>query len=180
LIGFFVGWTLNAYFKQKEKVETLASQIKLACEQNDFGPGFSPEDQEALCENADKIVEDEGEIQQDEIQEREIQEREIQEREIQNRENQDEERQDREKQDQEVQDGELNDRDPDDPETDDPDPDDPDPDDPEIQDEETDDPDPASPYNFTFTFTIPGDNPAEPDRTYTVTCNSGTGECTVS
>lgn len=34
-----------------------------------------------------------------------------------------------------------------------------------------------SAYPFTFNFTVPGDNPAEPDRTYTVTCTQS--GCTV-
>lgn len=34
-----------------------------------------------------------------------------------------------------------------------------------------------SAFPFSFTFTIPGDNPAEPDRTYTVTCTQS--GCTV-
>lgn len=92
----------------------------------------------------------------------EIQEPEIQEREIQ----------EPERQDPEIADGEVDDPDPDDPETQDPEIQDP-----EIQEPEKDDPDPASPYNFTFTFKIPG-NGESGDTTYRVTCNSGTGNCT--
>lgn len=74
----------------------------------------------------------------------------------------------------ETQDPEVGDDETQDPEVDNPDPDDPEKQDDEIQDPEVDDPDPASPYNFTFIFTIqtPTGNQA-----YSVTCNSGTGDC---
>lgn len=79
-----------------------------------------------------------------------------------------------ERQEAEIQDGESDDPEQQDAEIQDPEKDDPDPDDPE-----KDDPDPASPYNFTFQFVVPGAG-GSPDQTYTVTCNSGTGSCSVS
>lgn len=46
-----VAW--NAYFDQKEKAQTLAQQIDLACELGTFGPpDFTPEDTAELCSNA--------------------------------------------------------------------------------------------------------------------------------
>ena len=180
LIG--VAW--NAYLGEKGKNLTLAQQIDAACQQGDLGPGLTPDDDKAglspelekrLCENAQAVIEQndpelqdneiqEEEIQQDEVQEREIQEREIQERENQNPENQNLESQEPEEQNSEDQEAEI--QEPEEQES-------------ENQDPEIDDPDPASPYQFVFTFTIPSNGAGQPDRTYTVTCNSGTGNCTV-
>ena len=200
LVG--VGW--KAYFSEKNKSQTLAQQVALACENGEFGPGFSAEDQEALCSNADKVIEQQGEIQDDEVQEEEIQEAEIQDPEIpdvelqelerqnpevqdaesqdpeaqeseeQNPETQDEENQDPEAQDNEVQDPEIQEDEKQDDENQDPEVQDE-----EVQDPEIDDADPASPYTFSFTFTVQG-NGITPAQTYTVTCNSGTGACTVT
>lgn len=80
----------------------------------------------------------------------------------------------------EIQDPEVQDPEVQDPEVDDPDPNDPDPNDPDpVDDPDPNDPDPASPFDFTFTFTVPASG-LDPARTYTVSCNSGTGHCTVS
>lgn len=187
LVG--VGW--YAYFDQKGKSQSLwlSRSHSLA--------------------NAEKVIENQGKIQDNEVQEEELQEPEIQnpelqEPETQERENQEPEKPDAETQEAEQQEDEVQDPESQDPEIDDPDSDDPenqepenqDPEeqdveiqddevqDPEIQEDETqdpeiNDPDPASPYTFTFVFTVPG-NALNPDRTYTVTCNSGSGACTVS
>lgn len=140
-----------------------------------------------LCENAQQVVDNDPEIQDQEIDDPDpndpdpVNDPDPDDPEVQDPESQDRERQDAEEQEGEVQDDEVQDGDPDDPDPNDPDPtDDPDPNDPDPDDPDPDDPDPASPYEFSFTFTIPGSNPAEPDRTYTVTCNSGTGNCTVT
>lgn len=85
---------------------------------------------------------------------------------------------DPEKQDSEVQNSEIQDPEIQDAEIQDAEIDDLDPDDPENQDPEIDDPDPASPYTFTFVFTVPGPG-GSPGTTYRVTCNSGSGSCTV-
>jgi hypothetical protein len=210
LVG--VGW--SAYFDEKNTSQTLAQQIAFACENGDFGPGFSDEDQAALCSNADKVIEDQGEIQDDEVQEEEIQEPEIQNPEIQNPEIPDLELQDAEKQEPETQnpetqDAEVQEAEEQNPETQDEETQDPEAQeqesqepevqedekqdeeiqepevqneeiqDEEVQDPEVDDPDPASPYTFTFQFTIPA-TVTRPAQTYTVTCNSGTGACSVT
>jgi hypothetical protein len=48
-----VGW--NAYFDQKGKTETLASQLQIACERGTIGPpDFTAEDADRLCSNAEK------------------------------------------------------------------------------------------------------------------------------
>lgn len=210
LVG--VGW--SAYFDEKNTSQTLAQQIAFACENGDFGPGFSDEDQAALCSNADKVIEDQGEIQDDEVQEEEIQEPEIQNPEIPDLELQDAEKQEPETQNPETQDAEAQEAEEQNPETQDEETQDPEAQeqesqepevqedevqedekqdeeiqepevqneeiqDEEVQDPEVDDPDPASPYTFTFQFTIPA-TVTRPAQTYTVTCNSGTGACSVT
>lgn len=135
IVGGLLGYWINATFQEKAKVQTLAEQLATACSSGDFGPGISYEDQQMICKNAQKVIENQGEIQDSEIQEREIQEREIQEPEIQdpenqNKETQDPEDQESETQDPEIQDPEIQDDETQDPEKDDPDPDDPDPNDP--------------------------------------------------
>lgn len=167
-----VAW--RAYFKEKDESQTLAQQIHLACNSGIFGSDFSFEDREALCNNAEKVIRNDPELQDEEIQEAENQEPEIQEREVQDPELADAERQDAEEQEAEFQDEELQESEINDPETQEAEIQDE-----EVQDPEVDDPDPASPYTFTFTFTVPG-NGNQPGTTYTVTCNSGTGACTVS
>lgn len=162
-----VGW--NAYFGETQKTQTLAEQIDAACKDGELRD-FPRKYRGILCENARKVIEEtDPDLHNDEVQDNEIQDPEIQDPENQEREDQEAEIQDPEVGDDEVQDGEIND----------PDPDDPDPDDPENQDPEIDDPDPASPYDFVFIFTVPGDGLMIPDRTFTVTCNSGNGNCTV-
>jgi hypothetical protein len=52
---FAIAW--NAYFSEKAKARTLAQQIAYACENNTFGPGLDQEDETRLCENADKVIE---------------------------------------------------------------------------------------------------------------------------
>lgn len=48
-----VGW--NAYFDQKDKAQTLAQQLQIACERGTIGPpDFTAEDAERLCSNAEK------------------------------------------------------------------------------------------------------------------------------
>lgn len=48
-----VGW--NAYFDQKDKAQTLAQQLQIACERGTIGPpDFTAEDAERLCSNAAK------------------------------------------------------------------------------------------------------------------------------
>lgn len=181
-----VGW--NAYFGQKDKTLTLAEQIDAACKQGDLGQntdskdlsvGLSPEDEEALCSNAQSVIDEndpefqdeeiqESEVQEPELQESEIQDPEFQEEEVQTPENQNEESQELENQEAEEQEAEIQD----------PENQDPEEQDPENQDPEIDDPDPASPYIFTFTFTVPGPGGTE-GTTYRVTCDSGTGNCNV-
>src|SRR4051812_38830936 len=50
-----ISW--NAYFSEKAKSRTLAQQIAFACENNRFGPGLDTNDEKRLCENADKVIE---------------------------------------------------------------------------------------------------------------------------
>lgn len=48
-----VGW--NAYFDQKDKAQTLAQQLQIACERGTIGPpDFTAEDAQRLCSNAEK------------------------------------------------------------------------------------------------------------------------------
>lgn len=140
VMGGLLGYWINATFQEKQKAKTLAEQIASACRSGDFGPGISFDDEKTICKNAQKVIENQGEIQDKEIQEREIQEPEIQEPEIQNPENQNKETQepedqeaetqDPETQDAEEQEPEIQDDETQDPEIDDPDPNDPDPNDP--------------------------------------------------
>lgn len=147
-LAILVGVAWGAYFQEKGKALTLAEQIASACRQGDLGegltpddlePGLSPEDEEALCDNATKVIEEnDPELQDQEIQEAEIQDPEIQEPEfldpeIQDAERQDSERQDAEEQELEIQDPEIQDDEIQDPEEQNP----------EEQDPEINDPDPA-------------------------------------
>jgi len=137
-LAALIGVAWNAYFKEKEKTQTLAQQISFACDSGDFGEGLSPEDVKALCENAQEVIEEnDPELQDEEIQEAEIQDPEIQDPEDQNPETQDPESQDRENQDPESQDAEDQESEEQDPEIQDEETQDP-----EIQDPEVDDPDP--------------------------------------
>lgn len=58
-----MGVTWNAYFNQKAKTQTLAEQIAFACESGDFGPGVNQEDEDAMCKNAERVIEEEGSVQ---------------------------------------------------------------------------------------------------------------------
>lgn len=191
LIAFGVAslLTYRTLTNQAERGTTLAQELKEACLDDDI----ESKEIKKLCGHADEVVEkapefiNEVEIQEPEIQEPENQEPEIQEPEIQDPENNDfdpndlDPTDDPEVQDEEIQEPEIQDPEIQDPEIDDPDPNDPDPvDDPDPDDPENDDPDPASPFKFTFTFTIPGNGINDPGRTYTVICDSGTGDCTVT
>lgn len=130
------GWWYG--IRQKKDAETLAQQIAMACEKGDFGLDFSQEDEEVLCENAEKVIEEnDPELQDEEIQEREIQEPEIQEPEVQDPEDQNRETQDPETQDSETQDAEDQE-----PEIQEPEIQDEEKQEEEIQDPEIDDPDP--------------------------------------
>ena len=130
-----VAW--NAYFKEKDTSQTLAEQIRLACERGQPGviEGLSVEETRVICGNAKEVLEEddpelqEGEIQESEIQEPEIQDPEIQDPEDQNRETQDAETQDAETQDAEEQEPEIQEPEIQDEETQDPEKDDPDPND---------------------------------------------------
>ncbi len=54
-LGILIAVSWNAYFAQKEKAQTLAQQIDIACERGTFGPpDFTVEDAEELCETAKK------------------------------------------------------------------------------------------------------------------------------
>lgn len=183
------------------KADAAANTVEAICEAGDAAACrlLAQLDRAGQTETQDEEIQ-EPEIQEPERQEQELQEGEIPDPERQDPEGDDPELQNPETQDDEVddpdvdqpeiqddeqQDAELNDPDKDDPEIQDdeiqdPEVDDPDPDDPEQQDPEVDDPDPASPFTFTFVFTVPSDIPGRPGTTYTVTCNSGTGACTVA
>lgn len=52
LVG--VGW--KAYFNEKEKSQTLAQQISLACRSGDLGPGLDSDDEKQLCSNAQEVA----------------------------------------------------------------------------------------------------------------------------
>lgn len=137
-----LGVTWNAYFTERGKTQSLAQQIAFACQNGTLGPGISPEDEKSLCDNAEKVVNGSGEIQDDEVQESEIQESEVQESENQDPERQEPERQDPEAQADETQDAETQEDEVQDEETQDPEIQDEETQDPEIQDPEIDDPDP--------------------------------------
>ena len=122
LIG--VAW--NGYFNEKSKALTLAQQMSAACAQGDLSPELSPEEREAFCSNAQKVIEqNDPELQDQEIQEAEIQDPEFQQSEIQDPEIQNPEKLNAEIQNPEIQDPEIQN---------------PENQDPEIQDEETQDP----------------------------------------
>lgn len=53
-----VSW--NAYFKQKDAALTLAQQISFACKSGDFGPGITQENEDAICNNAKKVIQDQA------------------------------------------------------------------------------------------------------------------------
>lgn len=166
---------------------------KAACrllEQLDAADVAETQDDEIQEPEVQEPERQDPEWQDPESDDREIDQPERQEAELPDAETQDEERDDPEtdqpeSQDDEVQDSEVDDPDKDDPEqqdeeVQDPEIDDPDPNDPESQDAETDDPDPASPFTFTFVFTVPSDIPGKPGTTYTIVCDSGAGTCKVS
>jgi hypothetical protein len=54
----FVTW--RAYFNEKEKSQTLAEQIAAACDSGTFGPGLSQDDEDKLCSNAQKVIDNSG------------------------------------------------------------------------------------------------------------------------
>jgi len=148
LVGLFILWLLtlglaiylftSAYLDERSKSQTLAEQIAAACGSGHFeSSGLSEEDEDALCSNADKVIEDGGEIQDGEIQESEVQDPEIQ-----NPEQQEREIQDRENQNQELQGAEAQDPEEQEPEIQDPEEQEPEVQDPENQDPEINDPDP--------------------------------------
>jgi len=56
LIGLVVvSW--NAYFKEKDKTETLAQQIQVACDSGNFNKEFGQANQTVLCNNAERVIE---------------------------------------------------------------------------------------------------------------------------
>lgn len=55
-LAALVGVAWNGYFDQKNEALTLAQQIDAACASGDFGPGVNATDQEALCSNAQKVI----------------------------------------------------------------------------------------------------------------------------
>lgn len=178
-----LGVSWKAYFSEKETSQTLAQQIAFACKNGTFGPGISDEDVKAMCENAEAVTQDEGEVQDGEIQESENQDPEIQDPEIQDPENQDPENQNQENQQDEnqqdeVQDSEDQESENQDPENQDPEIQDDENQDPEVQDEEIqnpeiDDPDPNDQIQSgTCTFTGLG--------TITLTFQTTSGPVTVT
>lgn len=167
VMGGLLGYWINATFKAEEKAETLAQQIALACKSGDFGEGLSPEDISALCNNAEKVIENQGEIQDDEIQEEEIQDEEIQDEEIQDEEFQQPESQNREFQDAELQGPEIQDEEIQDAEIQDD----------EVQNDEVDDPDPNDPPARVGTYGCPDGESVQsftfhPDGSVSVVCQS--------
>jgi hypothetical protein len=52
----FLGVTWNAYFNEKNKAQSLAQQIAVACDSGEFGPGLSAEAEEDLCDKAQKVI----------------------------------------------------------------------------------------------------------------------------
>lgn len=55
-----VGVSWNAYFQKKDQAQTLADQVTKACTNHDFGPGFSKDQEDSLCNRAKKIAKDES------------------------------------------------------------------------------------------------------------------------
>lgn len=55
-----VAWT--SYFHEKEQTQTLAQELNSACDSGEFGPGISTERQQRLCATAEKVVDDDVEI----------------------------------------------------------------------------------------------------------------------
>lgn len=142
-----IGVSWNAYRAAKDRAQTLAQQITFACETGDLGPGISVEDEEALCDNAEKVIQNDPELQENEIQEGERQEPELQEDEFQESERQEaerqqDERQDSERQDEETQDEEVQESETQDDEIQDAEIQEEEIQEEEVQDPEKDDPDP--------------------------------------
>lgn len=54
------GVLFNSYFNEKEEKLTLAQELAVACASDTLGAGFDPEDETRLCENAQKVIDDEG------------------------------------------------------------------------------------------------------------------------
>lgn len=61
-LAALIGIAWKGYFDQKEKTLTLAQQIAAACDSGDFGPGVSAEDQDALCSNAAKVIDNNPDV----------------------------------------------------------------------------------------------------------------------
>lgn len=52
------GW--NAYFQKKQQAQSLAQQVTQACKSRDFGPGFSKDQEDKLCDKAETVAKDNG------------------------------------------------------------------------------------------------------------------------
>lgn len=57
-----VGVAWHSYFQEKEQTQTLAQELKSACESGEFGPGISSERQTRLCETAEKVADEDAKI----------------------------------------------------------------------------------------------------------------------
>lgn len=59
-LAALVGFAFKSYFDEKQDKLTLAQELSVACQSGSFGPGFTSEDEERLCENAEKVIENES------------------------------------------------------------------------------------------------------------------------
>lgn len=59
-LAALVGFAYKSYFDEKADKLTLAQELSVACESGSFGPGFTSDDEERLCENAQKVIENES------------------------------------------------------------------------------------------------------------------------
>lgn len=56
-LAVLIGVSWNAYFNEKDKSQTLAEQIQVACASGRFNKEFSSANQSVLCNNAQKVIE---------------------------------------------------------------------------------------------------------------------------
>lgn len=59
-LAALVGFAFKSYFDEKADKLTLAQELAVACESGSFGPGFDSDDESRLCENAQKVIDNES------------------------------------------------------------------------------------------------------------------------
>lgn len=54
-----IGISWNAYFQEKGQKRSLAQQVSQACETDEWGPAITTEEKERLCDDAEKVINEE-------------------------------------------------------------------------------------------------------------------------